>query len=316
VFAIVGSVLALALFALAPAMAGAATFGLLEYRAAAGEANDLVVTTSADAGTTWVSVDDVVNVEPASPSSAFGECIRPVPGDLTRLSCSRTSEFTTPLLTIILGDGNDRLSYTNQIRFLTSVSIYGDDRKGAQRGAGNDTISVDDRFTLPAKLGHYGVRVFGGPGNDVISGSVLNEWDSMVVPAVYQHRNRYPDFSGDDGNDRITCGDLGCGANGGYGRDVLIGGPGDDVLNGGDDFRGNGPPGDDTLRGNAGDDRLCGGPGRDSIFGGAGNDVMDPGRTYKVTRTDAKLLPERGKIDGGPGKNRIFRPTSRITILC
>lgn len=329
--AILGCSLALVVLALVPASAGAATFGWdvhaplgvdrHEYVAAPGEANDLVVTTSAegpsDYGGGWVTVDDVVDVQPSDPRALdpyYGTCRRPDPVDLTKLSCRFRRNFDDTRLRIQLGDGNDRLSYRNSALRFTKVHIFGDGSERPARAAGNDTLSVEDTIS-------QGVDVNGGPGNDVISGNVLNEWNSMVVPAIYQHRVRPISYSGDEGNDRITCGDLGCGAYGGPGRDVLIGGPGDDMLDGGTlyppRFRSSLDVRDaDVLRGNGGDDRLCGGLGRDSLFGGDGNDVMDPGQTYVRTRTGVKYLPDQGTNDGGPGKNRIFRPTSRITILC
>lgn len=67
-------------------------------------------------------------------------------------------------------------------------------------------------------------------------------------------------------------------AEGGDGRDTLIGGLGDDDLSGG---RGPdtlfGMDGDDTVRGGSGPDRVDGGAGDDSLFGGASWDDLDGG---------------------------------------
>lgn len=87
------------------------------------------------------------------------------------------------------------------------------------------------------------------------------------------------------------------GADGGPGRDVMIGSTGRDSFIGG--------TGDDVLRGNGGDDKLHGGEGGDQLFGGEGdNDVLDGGTGPDV-------------FDGGPGSADIVTyeyRQARVTV--
>lgn len=69
-------------------------------------------------------------------------------------------------------------------------------------------------------------------------------------------------------------------AQGGSGRQVLVGTPGDDRLDGGS--------GDDVLCGLGGHDQLVGGSGNDVLFGGDGDDTLLGGSGHDV-------------LDGGPG---------------
>lgn len=109
--------------------------------------------------------------------------------------------------------------------------------------------------------------VFGGLGNDTLSGS--------------KSADR---FDGGDGNDVL----LGKGGDdelfggidddtlsGGKGADRLFGGDGIDDLNGGaDNDRLNGGAGDDILDGSSGNDVLKGGSGQDVLIAGTGNDKL------------------------------------------
>jgi Ca2+-binding RTX toxin-like protein len=103
---------------------------------------------------------------------------------------------------------------------------------------GNDTITLNEsNGALPA------AQIFGGAGNDVITGGSGNDL-----------------LFGQAGNDTL----LGKG-----GSDQLFGGAGNDTLTGGD--------GDDQMFGEAGDDRMIWNPGDDSdlMEGGAGNDTAE-----------------------------------------
>jgi len=112
--------------------------------------------------------------------------------------------------------------------------------------------------------------LFGGGGNDRISGGIDNDR-----------------LFGNDGDDRISGGrgrDLLDGGTGGdslsgdKGIDRLLGRAGQDQINGGgndDVLLGHG--GDDLLWGSSGDDRLNGGAGRDRLAGQTGDDVLTGG---------------------------------------
>jgi Ca2+-binding RTX toxin-like protein len=104
--------------------------------------------------------------------------------------------------------------------------------------AGNDTITVDEaNGAMPA------VRLFGGAGNDILTGG---SGADMLF--------------GQSDNDIL---------NGKGGNDLLFGGAGDDVLTGGD--------GDDQVFGESGNDRMIWNPGDDTdLFeGGDGVDTAE-----------------------------------------
>src|SRR5215216_6868453 len=103
---------------------------------------------------------------------------------------------------------------------------------------GNDTITLNEaNGALPA------VQVFGGAGNDIVTGG--SSGDQLF---------------GQGGNDTL---------NGKGGVDLIFGGAGDDILTGGD--------ADDQVFGEGGDDRLIWNPGDDTdLFeGGDGTDTVE-----------------------------------------
>ena len=129
--------------------------------------------------------------------------------------------------------------------------------------AGDDTLSFstdEDHwdtylFTCPQRL-----NAFGGPGDDVFSGSL---GDDQLVGGPGRDL-----FRGNPGNDTIAGGrgaDVADGAGSyDYDGDLYGGGPGNDTMTGG--------PGADTLDADSGDDVILGGPGRDSVDGARGHD--------------------------------------------
>jgi len=103
---------------------------------------------------------------------------------------------------------------------------------------GNDTITLNEaNGALPA------VQVFGGAGNDIVTGG--SSGDQLF---------------GQGGNDTL---------NGKGGVDLIFGGAGNDILTGGD--------ADDQVFGEGGDDRLIWNPGDDTdLFeGGSGHDTTE-----------------------------------------
>ncbi len=107
----------------------------------------------------------------------------------------------------------------------------------------------------------FGIRERGGSGDDMLSGSELNDvLDGGPVPYLFEMQgstdNGVDRLFGLAGDDTLT---------GGGRNDHLDGGTGADQLDGGLD--------DDALYGGSGNDRLTGGRGSDRIDGGAGVDV-------------------------------------------
>ena len=147
------------------------------------------------------------------------------------------------------GEGIDTIDYSSATGDLV-IDLASGTASGTQTGT--DTLVSFE-------------RVFGGAGNDTITGD-----DATVF------------ISGGDGDDTITTGNGATAVFGGNGADTLTGGAGDDTISGGN--------GDDVIHGGGGNDTLSGGYGADQIFGDAGNDTIlaDPGLQADV-------------IDGGEG---------------
>jgi Ca2+-binding RTX toxin-like protein len=140
-------------------------------------------------------------------------------------------------------------------------------------GGGADMVRVE--ADVPASF-HAKVIIFGGDGNDTITGSKFADrifagaGDDLVVGFAGAD-----EIHGGPGNDTLD---------GGYGRDSLFGDDGNDILIGGPcDDRLLGGPGDDSFRNfETPEERL--GSGRDLVDGGGGNDTAqnDPLDRYKL----------------------------------
>lgn len=138
--------------------------------------------------------------------------------------------------TIYGDDGNDKITDTTTLYTTGTDKIYG--------GVGNDTIAEIDPYNYKAYSSYIinkSDQVYGGQGDDVISGS--GKLDGGV------------------GNDRIS----------GVGR--LEGGTGDDRLDG--EFNRT-PPSRYAPGGTPGDE-FFGGGGKDTIYAGNGSDLLDGG---------------------------------------
>ena len=104
--------------------------------------------------------------------------------------------------------------------------------------------------------------VDGGPGNDVIVGSLTTAASGSCETGCHLE----------------------------VGSQTFEGGPGDDIVygdRGNDILRGN--EGDDRLYGGIGDDRLEGGPGNDWLSGGFGADTIDGGEGSDYVRGDGTI---------------------------
>jgi Ca2+-binding RTX toxin-like protein len=240
-----------------PATADAATVTVagtpaaIEFKAAAGEVNDLSVNDFADP----VRGHGLAFTDAGAPLTAGEGCDPAVP-------------VLCPILDVNarLGDRNDRASVFS---LDTDASVWGEAGNDdilasgfeslADGGAGNDTVRVNSNSSATA---------LGGAGNDEIHAA-----SPFAVTA-----------RGGSGNDRVlhessTIADL----LGGSGADVILGlplsggaveahgGAGPDILA----IRsegGNGDPAAWLLAGNAGPDLIAGGPGPDTVRGGDGRD--------------------------------------------
>ena len=116
------------------------------------------------------------------------------------------------------------------------------------------------------------LTAFGGPGDDVFSGSL---GDDRLTGGPGRDL-----FRGNPGDDTIVGGagaDVADGAGSyDYDGDLYGGGPGKDTITGG--------PGADTLDGDSGDDVIVGGPGHDSVDGARGRDRCVAERELRCER--------------------------------
>jgi Ca2+-binding RTX toxin-like protein len=272
--AFVTVLLALALPAAAPAATISSNtneFGgnRIEYRAGAGEANDV----------TALRVSEGIRVtDPGTPIQPSGECRSDGPDAAI---CSSAPGAGVGAL-VELGDGDDRLEW-QLAGFATVHGGSGDDQVrvagSVDGGTGADAIqahSVDystrtagvevtlDGVANDGEPGEadnvkLGVRfIFGGSGADLISATGVGSDIGLI---------------GNAGDDRLV---------GGAGGDGLFGGPGGDVLDGG--------AGGDRLDGGPGPDELHGGDAReaDEVEGGAGSDRVTVGGGARMELRDGE----------------------------
>jgi serralysin len=157
------------------------------------------------------------------------------------------------------------------------------------------TVTIDDR-----------VKIKAGRGCAAVKGDKTRVRCRIAQPAGRVIVDLY------GGNDRaVNKSDLVMTADGGSGKDTLVGGPYRDVLKGGsgaDKLWGAG--GDDALHGGDGADHLYGGDGYEAIFGGAGDDVLEGGAGYDLLHGNSggdRMYGGGGPdhLWGGTGKDRL-----------
>lgn len=201
---------------------------LLTYRAAPGQSNRLLLTSTVGEDRIRYEFDDVVPI-----STEDDNCEIPDASDPTRAYCYLVEggDFV-PQPLLLLGDRDDRVEVAP---FFGDARIYGE--------AGDDTlISTDDG-------GAYGDEFHGGDGDDTIL--LTGGYDRVY---------------GGNGDDHLAGGALGDLIYGNHGNDVIRGGPGNDNLSGGpgnDTVLGE--RGNDRVSGGQGRDLVIGGPGQDTV---------------------------------------------------
>lgn len=276
---LVGLAIVLAFVFSAPAQAGTVEFdGVVTFRAAPGESNDLVITESPAGVFTIVdsvplTTDDCDQPDPftAVCTFEFGIGVAAELGDLADAAVVLAFYIDR----VEGGDGGDTITTFGgpgvaDVRGGPGDDLLVDDGRRGQRlhgGAGDDTLVSRTRRT----------RMYGRRGNDL-----LDARQGARTVAV----------GGPDG-DRLL---------GSSSSDELYGGPGDDTLHG--KGRGDlllGGPDDDTVVGGRGRDWIRGGRGDDRIVGGLQRDLAGGGRGDDILR-----MRDRGpdRVRGGPGFDR------------
>ncbi|WP_151482773.1 calcium-binding protein [Streptomyces albicerus] len=239
--------------------------GAIWYRAAAGQTNDLKISTKAidldptDFGGEYLITfrdrfDITITTEactyPSATDHTVVECVEPEP----------LGSDDSDIYDVDLGDGDDTVTVGDDVFTQGTLSGGpGDDvirGKGAnvlEGGDGDDRLEGIDGVWVRGSFGDAGNDTMltgceyhcrGGAGNDTLT---VTSDDELGYTTLY----------GDDGDDIVR---------GWTGNDSLYGGRGNDTLYG--------EEGDDTIFGNTGDDVLYGGPGADTLSGGAGNNKV------------------------------------------
>lgn len=263
------------------------------YRAAPAEANRVTARLVAHGVTATATITDTAG------TAAGPGCVRPDPGDTTRVTCELgKSEFAgiaPHSLRFELGDLDD----------VAAIVASPEATGKLDGGAGNDVLTAGDGLSPTLEgygiEGPFGAELSGGPGDDVLRGGAQD--DSFGSEGA-----------GPDGSDTILAGpgfdsvsyhertaavqlDLdGVRDDGADGeRDRIVAAEG---LGGG--------AGDDRLTGSGAGNDLTGGAGTDRLTGGAGNDLLSD-QLDSADRSADSFSGGAGSdyITAGSGPNRI-----------
>ena len=317
----------LSLFALAPGVARASTVhvsgchainggGCIDqhftYTAAAGEVNDLTISThSTGTYSSTYDVEDPGAVIVLPPDMTENP---PGPEDPTcdqisdhHVRCSALGKLASGAHTTVrLGDMDDQARVTPQV----ITAIYGDAGDDSISASGHiDDLHGGDGDDTVVTTDDAADDLFGDAGDDVLRTSQpLDRTEPDGGPG-----NDTFDFSNRSGNVTAIANNTDSGAGNTYpGIENFIGGSGNDTLTGdGGPNSLAGGPGDDTLSGLGGDDTFDPGPGPivagpvtfsddDAVNGGDGSGDLV---TYK-TRTANLVIDADGVADdGASGEN-------------
>lgn len=254
--------------------------GNVDYAAATGESNNVIVTRDGDSIDFTDSGGITITIGPGcDPGGALNKATCPVPsgtplavtvglGDLN--DSANLSAVANAVATLTGGTGDDTLTGTGK-----NDTLRGED--GEDRLKGLEGADVLDGGANATGAPTPGSGVTPGPdradtadysertaGINVSLDGVANDTDGDTLTNV-------ENVDGGSGNDLVV-GDAGTNRFYGYaGNDTLAGGGGDDALIG--DF-GGAAGGNDVLNGEDGDDYLSGGVGSDQLGGGAGDDFL------------------------------------------
>jgi Ca2+-binding RTX toxin-like protein len=295
--------------AASPGTASVTSSTKVQYKAASGKQNKVVITRSGNT----ITIDDKVAVN-------AGKGCRKVKGDKTKVTCTTTKAPSR--VTIYTYDRNDTIANNSDVRMSAFSGTGNDTVAGGSRGDAIKTGSGNDRAdgrggmdTLWGMTGNDTLR--GGPGDDQLWG--LEGTDALSGDAGDDTLEDGPGrdrLDGDAGNDSLNGDDWQLAR----AADVLLGGTGTDLVtyagytkavaidadgvkgddgqsgehdtigadvealfggSGNDRITGNGSlmggDGNDVIHGGAGNDWIVGGEGKDKIYGDAGNDSLDGG---------------------------------------
>ena len=240
--------------------------GAIRYRAAAGQVNDLRISTkmidvdpNEFGGDYLVTFRDKFEITNASTDV----CTYPSATDHTVVECVEPEPLgsdDSDIYDVDLGDGDDTVTVGDDV--FTQGTLSGGPGDDVLRGKGANVLKGGDGDDhLEGIDGVWVKGSFGEAGNDTIltgceyhcSGGAGND----VLTVTGEDDLGYTTLYGDDGDDIVR---------GSSGNDTLYGGRGNDTLYG--------LGGDDTIFGNTGDDVIHGGEGNDTLSGGAGNNEV------------------------------------------
>jgi Ca2+-binding RTX toxin-like protein len=328
----------------APAQAtGTGTVALgtyLQYKAAAGKQNQLVVTRS---GSTF-TFDDSVSLKAGAGCKAVSghktvvTCTIANPGTVIVTLGDKSDSFvnrTGLRFHVYGGSGNDKLTGGSGIELLDGGTgndkLYGNAGDDTLRGkAGNDLLDAGDgRDRLEGDDGND--TLVGRTGNDTIDGAAGKDvvWAGAGDDHIYDGTKSADVFHGGTGFDWLSYGrnkpiiadadgrsgddgesgehdSIGLdveGLEGGSGNDRLTGNASANALNGyqGNDVL-NGLGGVDLLKGFAGKDTVDGGAGDDEVYGGFDNDTVSGGSGADVVVGGDGF----DKVFGGAGDDKLY----------
>jgi Ca2+-binding RTX toxin-like protein len=219
----------------------------LRYTAAAGEANQLTLSSSATVTTA---------VDPGASVAAGTACAQV---DAHTVTCPRRDpsvpmpDFPIIEIDVSLGDGND----SGVVTASCEAMPFGGRCRHLDGGSGDDHLTGGaDSDVFVGRDGDGDDTYAGGGGDDLADYSAATTAVHVTLDAVAD--------DGPSGQQDLVPAELA--VLGGSGDDTLVGSAGPDDLDGG--------PGTDALTGGAGDDHLRAYLGSDSLSGGPGDDRL------------------------------------------